>query len=519
MNAAKALANLLSIVKQATANRNAAKVEIERRTTIFNQATEAKRIAEGKVLEAENDLARINKGIETTNEKINSIRKKIEELVSLKEKKSLERDSLIEGISKARLNLKEVEAQLRNERDHLAEAEIDLADKDAECDGLADEVKNVEDELKDRNLEKASLGVEINAAAKAVSEDEATVADLRKQLAAAEGVLQASRNKLSGLRDQASKLNELIRGIEARLKDLRGRVEKCKAEFAAIQARVDELKNKIIPALEVKKLQIEGEIKRLNEKLAVINEELEQIPNQIADYEAQLPKLLESLRVLRSQVFIYETRLRAAYQAGNAANEKVALAKENLDAANKRYIDEDNIIKEATRNIELARVEKSKADQAVEDYLREGVDILPFAAAPGESGFESMGGGEFAIKSWNEYVEIAYGKGVKPLFVGDLKSLYSFLPEEEVEAGGEEKGCDVARQRAISGYVIQVKPSSMVMINDEGVEFTITYSKCTKALANMKNYRMAPGDIALVKGEKDDGKNEIRATQLTCIRR
>ena len=30
---------------------------------------------------------------------------------------------------------------------------------------------------------------------------------------------------------------------------------------------------------------------------------------------------------------------------------------------------------------------------------------------------------------------------------------------------------------------------------------------------------MSAGDIALVKGEKDEAKNEIRATQLTCIRR
>jgi len=37
-----------------------------------------------------------------------------------------------------------------------------------------------------------------------------------------------------------------------------------------------------------------------------------------------------------------------------------------------------------------------------------------------------MGGGQYSIKSWDEYVEIAYGRGVKPIFFGDLKSLYSF---------------------------------------------------------------------------------------------
>lgn len=123
---------------------------------------------------------------------------------------------------------------------------------------------------------------------------------------------------------------------------------------------------------------------------------------------------------------MYESRLRDAYNQGNLANEAVAKAKQNLDAATKRFFDEQKIIEEATQNIELARIEKEKADQAVEDHLQEGVDLLPFAAAPGEKGFEPIGGGKYSIKSWKEYVEVAYGKGVNPLFIGDLESLYSF---------------------------------------------------------------------------------------------
>jgi hypothetical protein len=42
----------------------------------------------------------------------------------------------------------------------------------------------------------------------------------------------------------------------------------------------------------------------------------------------------------------------------------------NLEAANKRYIDETEIIDETKLNIEEARIEKVKADQAVENYLR-----------------------------------------------------------------------------------------------------------------------------------------------------
>ena len=64
----------MSIVKQATANRNAVKEEIEKRTNLYEQATSATREAEENIIQAENALARVKKGIEATNKKINEIR-------------------------------------------------------------------------------------------------------------------------------------------------------------------------------------------------------------------------------------------------------------------------------------------------------------------------------------------------------------------------------------------------------------------------------------------------------------
>lgn len=72
--------------------------------------------------------------------------------------------------------------------------------------------------------------------------------------------------------------------------------------------------------MEVKKIQIENEIKSVENAINQGTKESEEIPNKISEYESKLPKLIDGLRVLRSQIFIYETRLRAAYQAGNAAN-------------------------------------------------------------------------------------------------------------------------------------------------------------------------------------------------------
>ena len=48
---------------------------------------------------------------------------------------------------------------------------------------------------------------------------------------------------------------------------------------------------------------------------------------------------------------MFETRLRGAYQAGNTANHKFSETKENLEAANKKFLHEDKVIQEATQNI------------------------------------------------------------------------------------------------------------------------------------------------------------------------
>lgn len=57
-----------------------------------------------------------------------------------------------------------------------------------------------------------------------------------------------------------------------------------------------------------------------------------------------------------------------------------------------------------------------------------GANILPFAAAPDASTFgTAIRDGAYSIQSWPEFVKTVYGTGVKPIFTGDLNSLYSFL--------------------------------------------------------------------------------------------
>ena len=59
--------------------------------------------------------------------------------------------------------------------------------------------------------------------------------------------------------------------------------------------------------------------------------------------------------------------------------------------------------------------------------MRDGAGILPYATAPSDTGYtvDATSGG-FKINSWTDFVLSSYGVGVKPLFVGDLKTLYAF---------------------------------------------------------------------------------------------
>ena len=116
-----------------------------------------------------------------------------------------------------------------------------------------------------------------------------------------------------------------------------------------------------------------------------------------------------------------------AFNDAAAAGAQVKQAQENYNAASKRAEQEREIIESATLNLERARVEKDQADFAVEQYLKEGADILPYAAAPESTGVEyDEESGSYRIQGWNEFVDDAYGPSIKPLYVGSLSNLYSF---------------------------------------------------------------------------------------------
>ena len=176
---------------------------------------------------------------------------------------------------------------------------------------------------------------------------------------------------------------------------------------------------------------------------------------------------------------VYQGVLNDAYYSANSAAEAVKTAKQNLDTANKRFLDESEIVRETTHNIELARIEKNEADQAVENLLmQDAANILPFAATPNPDGYEVAADGTLFIGSWKQFVRDFFGSTVKPYFNGDIQTLYSFTPGGLGSSVGSLADCQVEEERALSGFIIAVGNASFRVLVD-GEVFTVNYGSCT----------------------------------------
>lgn len=148
----------------------------------------------------------------------------------------------------------------------------------------------------------------------------------------------------------------------AALNDLTRRVDDLKSRKTQCANDLNDIDNKIrgygpsLPELRTKKQNIEDEIRALNAKVNGLNNEISTFPAQLKEIDSLFSQVQKNLSYLRSQFPIFLRIQNDAYANGNAANDAVKAARENLDAATKRFVDENKIIEEATRNIELARV-------------------------------------------------------------------------------------------------------------------------------------------------------------------
>lgn len=371
----------------------------------------------------------------------------------------------------------------------------------------------------------------------------ATVDDLRKKLDEAEKALTDAEIKLSDIRAEEKTLPALIESIEARLVKLSADWEACQAEAAKVKALIDALGTDDLTKQieELESVIIEG-----RKKVMEIDAEIAASLEPLEDLKAKLKAAEDDLAYLKTQIAIAEETLRQAYTKGNDANTKVAHGKDNLEAINVRYQEEDAIACEATLNLERARAEESLARLAMEEIINHYSDALPYSIVPhgnGQGAGRPFGNnpsgsalgpikkdgdgaaGVFTVDNFTHYLSLAYGAGVNPSFHGSVTKLFPFSFLSKVEGNkitnpnlrGDECGSGgYGPVRVASGEVISMHETGFKVRVDTGEVFSIEVDPCTKLNANVAGYQLSKGDEAIFKGvQKAAGK--MVASQVTCL--
>ena len=121
---------------------------------------------------------------------------------------------------------------------------------------------------------------------------------------------------------------------------------------------------------------------------------------------------------------------------------------------------------------------------------------------------------------------MAYGAGVDPNFKGSVTKLYPFSFSSMVHGNkvkndqqeGHSGVCGgYGPVRVASGVVTEMYDHGFRVMIENGQQYDIEVSDCTRMSANKKGYKMRKGDKAIVKGAQKT-YSRMHASQMTCLR-
>lgn len=383
-----------------------------------------------------------------------------------------------------------------------------------------------------------------------VDRKEDIVNDLRRKLEEAERDLADAEIKLSDIIADETRLPIIIQEVERRLLKLEDDLIDCQLDVDRIQQLIDGLEDDNLTdrvrEIEEIILSKRTEVISLDQRIAALTEPYEKLKNELKRAE-------DDLVYLRSQITVAEENLRQAYINGNDANTAVQHARENLEAIDTRYQEEENIICEATLNLERARAEENLARLGLEELISHYSNALPYSIVPngkletepgtpfgnnpsgsalGPLKREGDGAeGSFTINSWTHYLSQAFGSGVHPAFKDTVTKLFPFNFLSTVEGNkvtnsygnlrnqmkGNEMCGGLGPVTSLTGRVLWVGKDSFKVRMNTGEEYYIDVNPCTEMNANVPHYSMSTGDETIFKGVKHSA-HSISASRVTCLR-
>lgn len=550
----------MTIIDQAKANKDKAQNDIQTYTQAYNDAVAAQRKAQNDIITAETKTSQIVSAINALTKNIDDLNNKINAANAQNAAWTNQRITIVANISTLEADKAKLLDKLNGLNDQLGKTVKALAEKTTECQGYLNVVNAKQSDLNALQAEFAGIDA-IRATVQAdVNAKAGIVDDLRKKLQDAEKALADAKIKLADLDSRKLQLPILISNLTKDLNAAQAQSTSCQTTVTQLQATIDGYKNRDLADLSKQINDISVSISNSRTQVSTLDAQIAGSQGPLEDLKAKLAQATADLAFLRIQKTDADAQLRVRYQNGNDANNRVAFAKQNLDAIVKRFQDESKVVSDATLNLERARAEEALAKLSLEEFIKKYSDGLPYAIVPNGNGATGAGTpwgnnpsgsplgpirtdgngapGSFTVSSWTNYLSSAYGAGVNPAIVGSVTRLFPFNflsgvsgnqavntqvvnnygirgERDDGFAGGCSRGASLT-QRVTVGSVVAVRGDSFDVRGDDGKTWTINVAPCTQLNANVANYQVQVGHQAVVKGYAN-GSSAFDGTLVTCL--
>jgi len=329
--------------------------------------------------------------------------------------------------------------------------------------------------------------------------------------------------------------------LRGELDDLQRRAKACADEVTRIQNLINKLKTADYKDITDQINAIDARLGPSRTRVSEIDAQLASSQGPLEDLRAKLNQATEDLSFLRTQRTDSDSNLRVLYQRGNDTNNRVAYARQNLDAVIKRFQDESRILSDATINLEKARAEEALARLGLEELIAHYSDALPYAIVPNGNGNgagtpwgnnpsgSALGSisvgrgvsGSFKINSWTNYLSSAFGAGVNPAWSGSVTELFPFSFVSSVNGNvitnGNTGGCGGSGPAVVAtGVVSAVRADGFEVKGDDGQTYSVGVAPCSKLNSNRADFILETGVATVVKGW--GSANNMTAGLVTCLK-
>lgn len=566
INANKAVANLLAIIQQLTANVNGVQADIPAATQAVNQAIADQRTTQQKVVAAENANKTLTANIETVRTQITTLQANLGKVNGDLANAQGPIDAAVTSKATTQANLDAVNARLSN-----YPAALDAA-KQARRDALGT-IDALRAKTNDLNSKIASIQVDIDNSGPYSAAADADITSYDAQIAA----LLAQIDKLRQQRADAKNRSDYYKNVNvtggAQIRLWKGQIEYLNGQINAGQnaldaanANIDKINRDIADGTNTV-ANLKAKLSEIEIAITNAQKNKDGLAAQSAAIVVSITTSSTTLNNLLSQVPAYNNALVQAYNDGNDANDRYNQLKGVLDALKAKYLDSLTQLNDAKAALEKARSEKEIADIAVNEQIKRqgGSTVLPYSI-PGTGDFGigkttlTHEQKEHGVKATNTkgagprpganvgaggaIGRYASGAGARPREVeGDLThyisnslttgvnaaTLYPFAVrwhdhdghgDHDEGYGRRSFGCGKGDHDE-DGTIADVSDDEVTVTSRSGERNTLFIGGCTKLQANKPDYEFAVGDRIKWKGhsagkEGKEGKKAWNAEAVTC---